>query len=231
MKRVEDEGQVDLNKQFQDFIADRAFACVGAKSALAKDQMTFFVGQSLCENDDDHRLLAQLYRFIDGYRRAPVVYTTFVAIFKNPRDLSEVEFERALWRRLSALHQLDSMHYAWDSRVSSDSASPMFGFSIMSEACFVIGLHAAASRTARRFQHPALVFNVHDQFEQLRRENRFDVLRDAIRTRDAAMDGAPNPMVSNFGEITEARQYSGRRVDDRWRCPFSGPVTERAARA
>ena len=107
----------------------------------------------------------------------------------------------------------------------------MFGFSVMSEACFVIGLHGAASRTARRFEHPTLVFNVHDQFEQLRRQDRFDVLRDAIRARDSAMDGAPNPMVSNFGEITEARQYSGRRVDDKWRCPFSGPVKERGAQA
>lgn len=230
MKRVR-EGEVHLIERFRNFIADRDFACVGAKSALAKDQATFFVGNSLCESDDDHCLLAQLYRFIDEYRRAPVVYTTFVAIFRHPRDLTEIEFEAALWRRLSALHQLDSTRYAWDKRVSSDPSSPMFGFSVKSEACFVVGLHGAASRTARRFEHPTLVFNVHDQFEQLRRGHRFDVLRDAIRARDAARNGAPNPMVSNFGEISEARQYSGRRVDDRWRCPFSGPAKAGAARA
>lgn len=229
MRPVKDEGEVSLVKRFRDFIAERDYTCVGAKSALGKDQATFFVGHSLCGSGDDRRLLSQLYRFIDTYRRAPELFTTFVAIFENPRDLSEIEFETALWRRLSALHQMDCTRYAWDARVSPDPASPLFGFSVMAEACFVVGLHGAASRTARRFERPTLVFNLHDQFERLRREHRFDALRDSIRARDTATDGAPNPMVSNFGEISEARQYSGRRVDNRWRCPFSGDVQKKVA--
>ena len=33
------------------------------------------------------------------------------------------------------------------------------------EAFFVVGQHPGASRTARRYTRPTLIFNLHDQFE------------------------------------------------------------------
>lgn len=40
--------------------------------------------------------------------------------------------------------------------------------------------------------------------------------------------GSRNPMLSRQGDASEAPQYSGRMVDDGWRCPFgcSAPVQE-----
>jgi FPC/CPF motif-containing protein YcgG len=90
------------------------------------------------------------------------------------------------------------------------------------EAFFVVGLHPRASRPARRFDVPAMVFNLHNQFELLRAEGRYDKLRSSILERDLAIAGSANPMLAQHGTLSAARQYSGRAVEDGWQCPFSG---------
>ncbi len=66
-----------------------------------------------------------------------------------------------------------------------------------------------------------MVFNLHAQFETLREMGRYDRLRETVLERDLALNGSTNPMLARFGEISEARQYSGRVVDGQWKCPFS----------
>jgi hypothetical protein len=34
------------------------------------------------------------------------------------------------------------------------------------------------------------------------------------------LQGSINPNLSDFGVHSEARQYSGRAVEDAWKCPF-----------
>ena len=80
-----------------------------------------------------------------------------------------------------------------------------------------------ASRPARRAPYPTLVFNLHDQFEQLRAAGRYERMREAILARDEKLAGSINPMLARHGEASEARQYSGRAVGEEWRCPFSDP--------
>ena len=41
-----------------------------------------------------------------------------------------------------------------------------------------------------------------------------------IRARDRDNAGSINPMLSDFGTRSEARQYSGRAVGDDWQCPL-----------
>ena len=45
-------------------------------------------------------------------------------------------------------------------------------------------------------------------------------MRDTIRNRDEKLQGSINPMMRDFGQGSEARQYSGRAVNDEWKCPF-----------
>ena len=68
-----------------------------------------------------------------------------------------------------------------------------------------------------------MVFNLHDQFERLREEGRYDRMRDKIIARDVALAGTPNPMLAQHGEASAARQFSGRAVNDDWQCPFRDP--------
>ena len=48
-------------------------------------------------------------------------------------------------------------------------------------------------------------------------------MREIIIERDVALAGDVNPMLARHGEASEAKQYSGRRVDADWNCPFHDP--------
>ena len=41
-----------------------------------------------------------------------------------------------------------------------------------------------------------------------------------IRRRDKKLQGYINPVLKDFGTDTETRQYSGRNVEEDWKCPF-----------
>jgi FPC/CPF motif-containing protein YcgG len=65
-----------------------------------------------------------------------------------------------------------------------------------------------------------MIFNLHAQFEQLREAGKYEGMREKIMVRDEALAGSRNPMLARHGEASEARQYSGRQVDESWQCPF-----------
>ncbi len=209
-----------LARKLGDFIEQAQFPCVGAKSALSRQQITTFEAGSLLDDADDGRILRALYKFVASYRADPKLFSSFALIFEGPDTLTEKQFEAALWRRLGALNRLDARRYSWSEEVSSNPASPHFGFSVGSQAFFVVGLHPQASRTARRFAHPTIIFNAHDQFTALREDGRYERIRDRIIERDRELDGEANPMLAEHGTSSEARQYSGRQVEAGWRCPF-----------
>jgi FPC/CPF motif-containing protein YcgG len=93
-------------------------------------------------------------------------------------------------------------------------------FSFAETALFVLGLHAASSRATRKFAWPTLIFNPHDQFEHLKETGRYARFQEVIRDAEHTLQGDINPMLSAFGERSEAAQYSGRQVGADWRCPF-----------
>lgn len=145
-------------------------------------------------------------------------FASFIAGFTGPPITSEKQFETLLWRQLRLVHAFDTQ--AWNPQVASDPASQHFSFSVAGTAFFVVGMHPGASRLAHQAQLPVLAFNLHSQFQRLRDEGRFEGFRDTIRRRDVKLQGSVNPMLANHGEITEARQYSGRAVEDDWAAPF-----------
>ena len=203
------------------FIADPSFPCVGAKSALARDQLAIVVARDLTSGWDDLRIYPLLLDFVESYRAAPTLFRSFAVVFEGPRALSEEEFEHQLWARAQSLSDKDAWQgKPYDPRVSSNPHDDHFSLSFGGEAFFIVGLHPQASRPARRFSAPVMIFNLHDQFEQLRAQGAYDKLRSSILSRDLALAGSPNPMLASYGSVSEARQYSGRAVGDEWRCPF-----------
>lgn len=215
-------GNDKIIADFEGFVRDTAFPCVGAKSALNKGKMHFVMADDIRSAWDDLRILPNIIGLVESYRADPVPFQTLVVIFRSNEGLSEQQFERAIWDRLQSLSDKDAwLDQPIDSRVSSDPDDPHFALSFGGEAFFIVGLHPNASRPARRFAYPAMVFNLHDQFEQLRAEGKYDPLRATILKRDEALAGSINPMLAQHGEISAARQYSGRPVEGDWVCPFS----------
>lgn len=223
MLKPSNDSKHPLAERFRAFVKSTEFPCVGAKSALSRDQMRFVVGKDIGSAWDDLRILPSLLDLAGSYRAEPELFQSLVVLFEQDRDLDEPAFETNLWARLQSLTDKDEwLGQQADPRVSHDPDDPHFSLSFGGEAFFVVGLHPQASRPARRFARPALVFNLHDQFEQLRAQGRYEKLRDSIVARDVALAGEANPMLAQHGTVSEARQYSGRLVDPEWRCPFRG---------
>ncbi|WP_127145226.1 guanitoxin biosynthesis heme-dependent pre-guanitoxin N-hydroxylase GntA [Pelagibacterium montanilacus] len=219
----------DLEGRLASLIRAPEFPCVGAKSALGNDRLTTYLARSIDSAWDDVAVQDQLMQFAWAYKRAPLLFTSFAVVFSGPAALTEAEFEEHLWQRIQSLTDKDDWRgQKPDPRVSADPGDPHFSLSFGGEAFFVVGLHPQASRPARRFDFPVMVFNLHDQFEALRQQNRYDKLRTAILERDMRLAGSVNPMLARHGSISEARQYSGRAVPEDWSCPYhrgpTGPI-------
>jgi len=207
-------------KEYLEFINSGDFPCIAAKAAVQNETIKCLVAGHIACPADDTRILEFLYEFVDDYRQSDKPYQSAVIIFDEYANLSEELFDSFLWQRLQALSNMDALKYKYDSRVSPDVESAFFSFSIKEEAFYIIGLHPSSSRLARQFKYPAMVFNPHAQFEELRRTNKFENIKKAIRKRDIALSGSVNPMLVDFGEMSEAFQYSGRQYDSTWQCPF-----------
>jgi FPC/CPF motif-containing protein YcgG len=221
MELPRDDREHPRAQDFREFIQDPPFPCVGAKSALSRGRMKIVVARDVTSGWDDMRIYPALLAFIARYRETPDLFQSFAVVFEGPGELTEEAFEDSLWARAQSLSDKDSwLGQPYDERVQGDPDHAHFSLSFGGEAFFVVGLHPRASRPARRFTSPVMVFNLHAQFERLRAEGRYEKLRASILQRDEALAGSTNPMLARHGEASEARQYSGRQVGPEWRCPF-----------
>lgn len=207
-------------KDVHEFISQDGFPCIGARAALAKNQIVCVEGGSMISSESNERVLAALYSFIEKCRDKQGQFHSFVVTFDRDGINSEKDFDRALWSKLQSFHDLDSKNFSWDPSVSSDPYNKQFSFSLGEVAFFIIGLNPFSSRRSRRFSKPALVFNMHRQFEKLKETTKFNKLRDSIRQNDGKFCGSKNPMLEDHGEESEAKQYSGRQLENAWQCPF-----------
>ena len=207
---------------FAQFVAQPDYPCLGARSALRRRGCCIGVYGAMGTTGTTNALAADLAAFVRhaSDSRAPSSpLVAFAAVFVEPAPACEAGFEHALWAQLTRLNGADPSA-TWADGASDDPDDPHFAFSFADTAFFIIGLHPESSRLARRFGWPALVFNPHAQFARLRAEQRFEGMRQSVRARDIALQGDINPNLADVGERSEARQYSGRRTDDAWRCPF-----------
>ncbi|WP_213994725.1 guanitoxin biosynthesis heme-dependent pre-guanitoxin N-hydroxylase GntA [Arsukibacterium sp.] len=206
---------------FDEFITQKGYPCVGAKVARNKRRIELHKFRDISSSNDDDAILRCIYQFISKFRQQNDIFFSLVCVFTACDTHSDAGFERALWARLQALHNKDCKRFNWDTRVSEQPADANFSFSLGGEGFFIIGLNPYSQRKSRRFCYPAIVFNLHSQFEKLKEQHKFHSMRQQIRKNDAVFCGEPNPVLSDHGEASEARQYSGRAVAANWRCPFS----------
>ncbi len=215
-----DTALVDAHDHLRQQILGEGYPCVGARSAFNRRSYRFGLFPELASDSAVRAVCHDLYEFCHEFPVIDNQFITFVAMFREPLIESEQHFEDLLWRQLQAMHDLDSGFFAWDKSVDSDPKSNNFSFSIGGRGMFVVGLHPKASRWARTVRYPTLVFNLHEQFERLRARGKFEIMKQMIRARDMAFQGSINPILENFGESSEACQYSGQAVPGNWQCPF-----------
>lgn len=157
------------------------------------------------KNHSLESILQLMGNFVDSYRKTDKLHS-FILGFPA---MTFQEFEKFFWKFLISLKFLDDSPP--DFRVDSDPYSPRFSYSLHSEGFFILLLHPDSPRLSRRTKFPAIVFNPHQQFEDLRKKNIFYKVRDTIRKRDLELQGNANPMLHDFGVSSEIFQYTGKK--------------------
>ena len=222
MGNIERDFHAEVEAAFRALVAAPGFPCLGAKAALNANSFWLRTYCELGSDLDSAALARHLGAFVTSEFAAAKEFVAFVAVFARPLGESEQQFEQRLWSQLRKLNRIDAARGTeWDSAVASDPRDPHFSYSFAGHAFYVIGMHGNSSRLARCFPWPTLVFNLHEQFERLRAEERWQRMKEAIRAREVALQGNINPMLSDFGKESEARQYSGRIVAQGWQAPFA----------
>lgn len=209
----------NLENTIHKFIKEQDHPCLSAQSVVKNDTLTIGNYKVFGSAEAATAMAKDLQTFLknrSSINKARLV--SFIAIFDTPKVISETVFENLLWKQLQLLHNIDQMQ--WDSDVSGNPEDARFSFSFGGKAFYIIGMHANSSRMARQFPQPALVFNLHEQFETLREQGHYYKMRNVIRARDRKLQGYENAMVADHGTSSEAKQYSGRTVDEHWKCPF-----------
>ncbi len=209
---------VEVKDSFREFILESDHPCIMAQSSMRSDSLQVHTVADLNDSDTIKKILTKLKIYIAETKNNPGNFASMAIAFEAPQPMDEVRFEKVLWKFLQDIHEADPK--PWDKSVSSDAESEHFSFSIFGEAFYIVGMHPNSSRDARRFPYPVVVFNLHSQFEKLRNMKVYKKTRDRIRQRDRMKNGSVNPMLQDFGQASEARQYSGRKVDASWKCPF-----------
>lgn len=205
-------------QDFDQFVLEKDHPCVMAQTVFSMDQVDYHEYGNFGTRETAKNILKDLKEYIANYDFDSNEFFSFLAVFKDRKEYTEKEYEDTLWQQLQYLHEVDDS--PWDKNVSPDPDSNNFSFSLGGRAFYMVGLHPNSSRKARQSPYPAIAFNLHWQFEKLREMGTYQTVRDKIRERDIELQGDINPMLEDFGEKSEARQYSGRKVGEEWKCPF-----------
>ncbi|UAB85054.1 YqcI/YcgG family protein [Zunongwangia sp. SCSIO 43204] len=207
-----------IYQSFQEFIISKDHPCIMAKTVFSMDNIRLKVYKNLGNLEQSKQLYKELKTYIEKYDFNSNQFETFIAVFPTSPKYNELQFEEQLWVQLNQLNTIDE--YDWDPSVTSNPTDNNFSFSIAGKAFYIVGLHPNSSRKARQSPYVALAFNLHWQFEKLREMGTYKRVRNTIRKRDKKLQGNINPMLEDFGATSEAKQYSGRKVSEKWECPF-----------
>ncbi|MEO9891487.1 guanitoxin biosynthesis heme-dependent pre-guanitoxin N-hydroxylase GntA [Aurantibacter sp.] len=207
-------------QNFKDFILQENYPCIGATTSVNSRNICIGVFDEMFSDKTIENLYWGVNKYIETLSKRKSMYLTYIAIFPQNEFNDEIQFENGLWKLLSKLHNIDKNYFEWDSKVSNNPESTEFSYSLGGESFFLVGMHPKSSRKARRFHVPAIAFNLHSQFEHLRSKGRYEITKNAVRANEILFQGSINPMLADHGEGLEAKQYSGRLVENSWECPF-----------
>ncbi len=214
------ESPVDFQLEFRNFVMREQFPCLGARATLGHDTALVKAFGALGDPAYTEALGAELSGFGKRVEREESPFLSFIAVFPATPKLDEHAFDALLWKQLQQIGECDREGVAPDASTSDHPEDPNFAFRFGGISYFVVGLTPSSSRIARRFTWPTLVFNPHPVFDRLRTEGKYERMKSMIRDREISLQGSLNPNLADFGEVSEARQYSGLVHPPEWKCPF-----------
>lgn len=202
-----------VHDQLRAMLLSQTYTCLGAAAAMRRRLYRLGVYPPLSSPEAVEAHATDLLRFTREYPQPNNPVAVFISVFDGPVRTTDAEFEADMWRHLAAL-DVDNPS-GDDEHPSPDTVSDP-GFIYSGRNFFVVGLHPGASRWARRFAWPTLVFNALSHGEPLRESGKYDRMTQRIRERDRRLQGTVNPSL----ERPRVAQFSGRAVPTDWTCPM-----------
>lgn len=206
-----------VDAHFRAWVLDGRFPCLGASSAVRHGDYILHTCPPLGTEAGAQACLHALDETIAAFPVDSHPVTILVAVFDGPWDVDENKFEEMLWLHLNFLREQTPL-------ASMSGSAPLAGrdfedpgFAFADRDFFIVGMHPRASRIARRFRWPTLVFNALTHSQKLRDDGHYDLMRDRIRNRDLRLQGTLNPTL----DLPQLAQFSGRAVGSDWRCPLA----------
>jgi FPC/CPF motif-containing protein YcgG len=197
------------------------FACLGARAAARQGVLQIVLLGPIDRQDSALKAYEALRGFVSSGMLEAHRFATLVVVFQGSVIPDELDWENAFWRLVQELHHHDAALFDWAADTSSDPESRQFQLSLCGHPFFLIGMHPQSSRISRRAPWPAVAFNSHRNFALLKAEGTFPGLQRRIQSKEILIQGSLNPNLAGFGDAAQSRQYSGRAVEQTWRCPFT----------
>ncbi|MEO9892739.1 YqcI/YcgG family protein [Aurantibacter sp.] len=116
-----------IEQDFKNFVLKQKHPCVMAKSVFKMEHFHLNIYDDV-DADSAIKLLNDLEDYIAQYDFESNQFESFLAVFPNTIFVSELAFEKGLWKLLQILHDFDDC--VWDSAVSDNPNSPKFSFSL-----------------------------------------------------------------------------------------------------
>ena len=92
--------QAEAHAAFRDFVLRPEFPCVGARAAFHSDSYVLSAYEELGSEASTAALAENLLAFTNSEIRHASEYATFIAVFRGPEVLDEVQFEAKMWQQL-----------------------------------------------------------------------------------------------------------------------------------
>jgi uncharacterized protein len=209
-----------IERQLRCLVLETPFPCLGARSAFRSGSYLFNVHTDL-RTEQGLRSVAADLRHFAGVRQQMGNFYTYIASFLEPARIdSESRWDEVVWDFLQRLHGIDED--SWDPRWSKDPDQYDFALSFAGLGQLVVALYPGASRYARRFAWPTLVFNPPEQDRaNFPDDESFLRFQNKIRARDARLQGSVNPSLPPTLDDPQAPGFSGMPVDGSWHCPLT----------
>jgi uncharacterized protein len=208
-----------IERQLRSLVLEAPFPCLGARAAMRSGSYLFNVHQDLRDARSVAGVTEDLRHFA-AVRHGMGNFYTYVVSFLEPRGVAdEAMWDTLVWEFLQRLHDLDDS--SWDERWSRVPEDADFALSLAGNGQLVVTLYPGASRYARRFAWPTLIFNpVEQDRANFPDDESFLRFQNRIRARDAALQGDVNPSLPPTLDDPQAPGFSGAPVGGSWRCPL-----------
>lgn len=211
---------MSILSEISKLIGTKMYPCVAAVQSLAKKDFVIHEARGFGSGVDRTPIRKAISDFLTEWKKTrSTTYTLWIA-YPNDTVASEEEFEARMWEELSRLTSIEERESDWSPKWSQTPEDRRFTLCIDGHAFFVVGLHPHSSRKGRTFPHPALIFNVYDQFEDLMAQGTYEAMVAKNRERDLKYSGSVNPMAAEHGDNWETIQFSGKTNSKEWKCPF-----------